>query len=394
MEAICCGRLVEELPRIVPMLAPAHHLTAALALDRLFKVEPPELAQNMRAALLQAQFYTAHMRKFFFLMTRVQDPFADFRKSLRSSRQPTVSNRLVERIVHHAALAQEAEDMLGGRRDHPLTAVAGGVSRYLKEEHHQRLADIGNALLPFACELAALVRTEFLAEGGVLAPWARIEIPALAGLHLAADGKICLAGTDGREAQQFSADQLGEIVALQQEEWTYQPFAYLKEKGWQGFEQSQGLFFVGPLARFNAGQAAATPLAEEERRRMIESVAALPAYHAAAAFCALAVELIGAAETLQQLCRPEKLTGPALRTIPATMDGSTWAALESPQGLSWHQYRVNGEGIVQAVTIIDAHAANNALKCQLAGQLVRAALDQKEKPGLIKEKVAVAMLPF
>jgi F420-non-reducing hydrogenase large subunit len=394
VETICCGRPVEELPRILPILAPSHHLTAALALDRLFQVDPPELAQNMRTALLQAQYCTAHLRKFFFLMTSLQDPFADFHVSGRNIRQPKISIRLVEKIMHHAALSQEAEDILGGRHDHPLTAVAGGVSRYLKEDHYKRLADICNALLPFACELAALTRSQFLAEAGILSQWTDFEIPALPGLHLDAGGKVSLTHPDGSVAQQFNADQLGDIIALHQEQWTFQPFAYLKDKGWQGVEQSAGLFFVGPLARFNAGQAAATPLAEEERQRMMETVGAPPVNKITAAFGALAVELVQAAETLQNLSSPEKLAGPALRTIPRTKAGSTWAALETPQGLTWHQYHVTDDGIIQAATIIDAHAANNALKCLLARQLVSAALERKENPGAIKEKVAVAMLPF
>lgn len=301
---------------------------------------------------------------------------------------------MVENIMRHAALSQEAEDILGGRHHHPLTAVAGGVSRHLKEEHYQRLTDIGDTLLPFTCELAEWVRSELMADGGILSPWKDVEIPALAGLRLTEDGKVALTPADGSSAQQFNAEQLGEIIALQQEAWTFQPFAYLKDKGWQGVEQSQGLFFVGPLARFNAGREAATPLAEEERGRMMASVGAPPLYTIAAAFCALAVELIQAAETLKGLGSPEKLAGPALRTIPVTKAASTWAALETPQGLSWHRYQVDEEGIVQAATIIDARAANNALKCRLAGQLVRAALEKKEQPGAIKEKAAVALLPF
>lgn len=394
VESICCGRPVEELPRILSILAPSHHLTAALALDRLFLVDPPEPAQNMRRALLQAHYYTAHLRKFYFLMTSLQNPFADFRVAGRSPRQPKGSVRLVEKITRHLGLSQEAEDILGGRHDHPLTAMTGGVSRYLKEGHDPRLTEICDALLPFACTLAEWVRNDFLAQGGILSPWKDFEIPALPGLYLAADGKVALTPADGGAVQQFNGDQLGDIIALQQEEWTYQPFAYLKEKGWQGVEQTQGLFFAGPLARLNAGQAAATPLAEEERRRMIESLSPPPAYKVAAAFCALAVELIQAAEILQSLCSPEKLAGPALRTIPQTKAGSTWAALESPQGLSWHQYHVDDDGIVLAATIIDAHTANNALKCRLARQLVSTALERKEKPGAIKEKVAVALLPF
>jgi coenzyme F420-reducing hydrogenase alpha subunit len=393
-EAICCGRPVEEMPRMVSILSPSHHLTAALALDRLFQVDPPDLAQNMRTALLQAQYTTAHLRKFFFLMTTVQDPLTDFRLSSRSAALPIRSKRIVEKIMRHAALSQEAEDILGGRHDHPLTAVAGGVSRFLKDGHYLRLADISDTLLPFACELADMLRNEFLADGGILSHWKNEQLPALAGLRVSGDGKVALTPADGSAAQEFNAQQLGDIIALQQEEWTFQPFAYFKDKGWQGIDQTEGLFFVGPLARFNAGREAATPLAEEERKRMMESVGAPPVYTVAAAFGALAVELIQAAEMLKRLSSPEKLAGPALRTIPVTKAKSTWAALETPQGLSWHHYQVDEEGIVQAATIIDAHAANNAFKCRLAEQLVRTALERKEKPDAIKEKAAVALLPF
>jgi coenzyme F420-reducing hydrogenase alpha subunit len=272
--------------------------------------------------------------------------------------------------------------------------VAGGVSRYLKEGHYQRLIDISDTLLPFACELADMLRNELLTDDGILSQWKHEQLPALAGLQVSGDGKVALTPADGSGPQEFNAEQLGDIIVLQQEEWTFQPFAYLKEKGWQGVDQSEGLFFVGPLARFNAGREAATPLAEEQRERMMEFVGAPPVYTVAAAFCAMAVELIQAAETLKGLSGPEKLAGPALRTIPVAKANSTWAALETPQGLSWHHYQVDEEGIVQAATIIDAHTANNAFKCRLAGQLVRKALERKEKPDAIKEKAAVALLPF
>jgi coenzyme F420-reducing hydrogenase alpha subunit len=392
-QAVCRHRPVEELPRIVSILAPSHHLTAALALDRLFQVDPPEPAQNMRTALLQSHYCTAHLRKFFFLMTTVRNPLADFPATgLRVNKAKSLQH-WVEKTMHHLALSLEAEDILGGRHDHPLTAVTGGVSRYLKQAHYRRLTDLCETLLPFACELAQLIRNEFLPDGGILSQWKNFEIPAMPGLSLA-DGKAVLTPADGSGGQHFNTEQLGDVIAMQQENWTFQPFAYLKDKGWQGIEQSDGLFFVGPLARFNTGRAADTPLAEEERGRMMEAVGTPPVNTVAAAFCAMAVELIQTVEMLAGLSSPEKLAGPALRTVPVTKANSTWAALESPQGMSWHQYQVDPEGIVQSATIIDAHAANNALKCRLASQLVHAAMERKENPGTIKKQAAVALLPF
>jgi len=57
VEGLCQGRPVEELPRILSILSPAHHLASALALDKLFGVEPPPLAVTMREALLQTLFF-------------------------------------------------------------------------------------------------------------------------------------------------------------------------------------------------------------------------------------------------------------------------------------------------------------------------------------------------
>jgi coenzyme F420-reducing hydrogenase alpha subunit len=394
--AICCGRPVEELPRMLTMLAPSHHLAAALALDRLFQVDPPELAQNMRRALLQAQYCSAHLRKIFFLLTSRQDPFADFHDVGRGPSRRRTSSRLLGQLAHHAALAQEAEDILGGRHDHPLTAVAGGVSRFLKEDHYARLADIAEALLAFARQLAEFMRGEMTAAQGLLAPWGNVDIPALAGLHLGAGDQPTLGDPAGGAARPLSPEQMGEIIALQQEAWTYQPFAFLKEKGWQGVDGGEGLFFVGPLARFNAGLPAATPLAEEERQALIECLGAPPVYRLAAAFGAITVELIQAAETLRDLGGVEKLGGPTLRTIPAGLGQgrSTWAVLEAPEGLIWHQYQVDEAGMVQSVAVIDARAANNAIKCRLTRQIVGAALARKEDPAAIRENVAVALLPF
>lgn len=394
VETVCCNRPVEELPRILPMLTPAHHLAGALALDRLFNVDPPPLAQNMRAALLQAQFYTAHLRRLFFLLTNWNHPFSDFHSSGRGVHTPLKPPRRLEEVMHHLALAQEAETILGGRHDHPLTAVAGGVSHFLKEDLYQRLAQIADACLEFACKLAASLRRELLTAEGGPSDLTNIRIPPLAALSATDGDTVELTDHEGESIDRFSAQEIAQKIAQHKEAWTHKPFAHLHNKGWQHLEGSEGLFFVGPLARFNGNQNAATPLAEEERQRLVDSLGPPPQYKLVAAVWVLLVELIQAAETLQTLSTVEKLGGPSLRTIPKKMNASTWSALEAPEGLIWHHYRVDEAGIVQEATILDAAIANNALKCLLTKQLVTAGLAQKEDPEVIKARVALGLLPF
>jgi F420-non-reducing hydrogenase large subunit len=395
IHALCCGRPVEELPRILPILGASHHLAAAMALDRLFSVEPPELARNMRIALLQAQVLSAHLRKLFFLLTAVSDPFADFRHSARQGQDWPAAARMMEKIMHHLGLAQEAEDILGGRHDHPLCAVAGGVSRFLKEGHYLRLAHIGEALLGFGKELVQFTMADLLGGRNRWATLLNQKLPDMATACLAEGQQVTITPANPGSGRSFSAEKLKDHVGLHEEPWTYQSFVCLKEKGWQGLDAKDSFFFTGPLARFNSGQSGATPLAKEARKQLIEVLGAPPQLTLAAAFGVLALEIVQSAETLISLGTEEKLSGPALRTIPkALAANTTWAVLEAPQGLIWHRYQVNDRGIVQAIEIIDAAMANYALKCLLARQIVGDALAEKQASAAIGEKLAVALLPF
>lgn len=394
VEELCRQRPVEELPRILPILSAAHHLAGALALDRLFKVDPPPLAENMRAALLQAQFYTAHLRRLFFLLTGWNHPFSDFHKSRRDTHLPQKPPRELEEMMHHLALAQEAETILGGRHDHPLTAVAGGVSRFLKDGLYERLAEIAAACLEFACRLAARLGGQMLAAEAVKPNLLGIEIPPLAAMSLGEDLLVELTDPEGKSIDRFNAEEFAAKIGQQKEAWTYKPFAHLKSEDWQHLEHSQGLFFVGPLARFNANHTAATPLAEEERQRLIGAVGPPPQYNLVTAVWVLLVELIQAAETLKSLSEKEKLAGPSIRTVPMEMKDRTWSVLEGPQGLIWHSYQVDESGIVQEINLLDATIANNALKCLITKQLVCEGLARNEDPEVIKERVAVGLLPF
>src|SRR5512142_3353783 len=137
---MCVGRPVEELPRILSILSPAHHLCAAQALDRLFGVEPPPLATSTREAMRLALVLRHHLRKLAFLVSSAQDPFAGFWPA-GARRGPLGLRPLLDELMRQASTAQEAAAILGGRADHPLTAVAGGVSRALKPEHQARLAE-------------------------------------------------------------------------------------------------------------------------------------------------------------------------------------------------------------------------------------------------------------
>ena len=393
--AMCLGRPVEELPRILSILSPAHHLCAAQALDNIFAVEPPPVAKNMREALRLAQFFRHHLRKLYFLVGSLENPFADF-WSPEVRRGPNDLHPLLGDLMRHVSLAQEAAIILGGRADHPVTAVAGGVSRALREEHHPRLAEIAVACRTCAVRLGDFLREQVFPKGKVLAEFHGLEAGPLAYLALSPEpDRLVLRDSRGAEIERFSAAAVFEKIGLHREAWSYEPFAFLKVKGWKDLATSaESLFLVGPLARLSGGEPRATPLAEAERGRLIEALGPSPHRGVVAAYWALLVELLEAAESLVGLCEKEKLTGPALRTISKGPGAEGHAALESPQGLIYHHFRANERGLVQEVQVLDTTTANNGLFGLLAQKAVEASLAQKQPWEETKKRIELSLLAF
>lgn len=396
VEAMCLGRPVEELPRILSILSPAHHLCAAEALDRLFGVDPPPVARYMREALRLALAYRHHLRKFHFLASSVENPFADFWPE-GARRGPHGLRPLLDDLMGHVSAAQEAAAILGGRADHPVTAVAGGVSRALKPEHHVRLAEIALACRSCAERLAAFLGERVFSRGEILGEVRALDPGPLASLALAPDADaLVLRGGAGGEVERFPAAALFDRVALHRESWSHEPFAFLKAKGGRGLQAApaEGVFFVGPLARLNAGARLGTPLAEAERERLVQALGPLPRFEVVAAYWALLVEALSAAEGLVALCEAEKLTGPALRTPPKAPGRNGHAALESPQGLITQHVRADARGIVEEVRVLDTATANNGLLGVVAQRAVEISLARGQSWDEAKKSMELALLAY
>jgi F420-non-reducing hydrogenase large subunit len=411
LEGICKGRPVEELPRILTLLSPTHHLASAMALDRLFGVEPPPMALNMREALLQAHVFRHHLRKLYFLISSWHNPFSDDRRRGNRGELNIVPLHFLDEIMHHEALSQEAAAILGGRCDHPLSALAGGVSQFLKEDHYHRLSEIAEFCLKFAIRLGGFFRNEIFRDGKALDGFQSFHMEPMASLTIAEkDDNVVLGDPVEKEIDRFSSDMIFKKIGLHNESWTHEPFAYIKGKSENATKEPQGqtgnmfhsefpvpnpeFFFVGPLARLNCCEALGFPLADEERQRLIETLGPFPHFGVVAAYWALLVELLQGAEKMTELYAQEKLTGPAIRTIPSKMGQEGHAALESPQGLIYHQYRTDQKGIVEEVDILGTGTANNALRCLLTQKAVEISQARGETWEETKNRIEISLLPF
>ena len=404
ISAICEGRPVEEIPRILTILSPAHHLVSAKALDRLFDVTSPALAINMREALLQTQFLTGHFRKLYFLLTAFENPFTDSALPRRGTSQYTFSH-MAKDIMRHLALAQEAAIILGGRHEHPLTSLPGGVSGYLKNNSYERLEEIAGILVQFVGDLAGFFRKNLWASSKLMKKFSGISLKPMAGISLdirnsedsenPEKDELVFTDSSGKEARRFPVEKALDNIDFAKESWSYLPFAFFRDKGWQGVQSgADSLFFTGPLARMNGNKAMDTEKAEEERSNMVEILGSFPHFSVCAAFWALIVEAFQSAEKMTRLCVREKLTGPFTRQIPKTIGSEGFAALESPQGIIYHHYQVDSKGLVENVRILDTSMENNALRCLMAQKVYEVSMTENESWEKTKNRIEVSLLPF
>ena len=401
---MCRGRPVEELPRILSILSPAHQLVSAMALDSLYGVQPPPLALNMRDALLQTLFLENHLKKLYALLSFWINPLSGPVSPAGMPPGPRSSPHILDDIMRHVSISQEATAILGGRSDHPLSAVAGGMSRPLDEEQVERLSQIARSALKFTSVLSDFLRKEILGKGNRLSDLATPSFDPMFSMSFSDDDNaIVMRNETGKEADRFLPDMLFQKIGIHRESWSYAPFVYIKEQpggtslreqvGIENLSYSQ-LFFVGPLARLNGDRVLASPLAEEERQRLLMDTGPLPRFDVAAALWFLLVELFQAAEKFVALCDKEKMVGKSCRTLPDGMGREGLAALESPDGLIFHHYKADEKGLLQTIDVLDPVAGNNALRCILTQKAADNAMGMKLTTPEMKNNIEQILLPI
>jgi F420-non-reducing hydrogenase large subunit len=297
--------------------------------------------------------------------------------------------------MHTLGLAQEAAAILGGRSDHPVTAIAGGVSRFLKDGYYQRLTEIADACLNLVLKIDAFFREDLLNVGGPLHHLSETAIDPIPTATVV-EGQIVLRNSSGKIVEAFPPEKAGEKIAVRREPWSYLPFAALNNgaAGPYGGGASPGSFLVGPLARMAGDDPLKTPEAETARQGMIEELGSEAKWTPAAGCRALLVDLIGAAERMTDLYKKENFLGPAIRTVPEKMGAEAWAALEGPAGLIVLGATVDGKGIVESIRVMDPIQINNGVRCRIAEAAVSGGLAQNRSHTDIKRRLENSLLPF
>lgn len=383
-EHFCVGRLAEDMPqitnRICGVCPEAHHLASVKALDKLFGVEPPAAAKKIRELLYSAFYVTDHTTHFYALggpdFIVGPDAPPSERNILGVIRKVGVD--IGKQVIECRARNHHVIEMLGGRGVHLAAGLPGGWSKPVSETERKEIIEIAKKNIDFAlfslqafndivlknkAYLELIVSDVYLHKTyymGTVDEKNRVNFY---------DGKIRVVDPDGQELVKYPASDYLNQIAEQVEAWSYLKYPYLKKIGWKGFQDGKdsGVYCASPLSRLNVSDSMATPKAQEHFEKMYDTFGCKkvngryqPIHHRLATHWARLIELLYAAERMQELAHDPELTSPDVRTIPQKIVGVGIGSVEAPRGTLTHHYESDERGVLKKVNLIVGTTNNYA----------------------------------
>jgi F420-non-reducing hydrogenase large subunit len=376
-EQFAVGRPVEELPRITPRICgvcpTAHHMASTKTVDAVFHVEPTPTARKLRELIYNTFMMEDHTLHFFFLggpdfIVGPQAPAAE-RNILGVIGK--VGLEVGGKVIRVRRECRDIMNYLCGKVIHPVCGLPGGVSKGLDEEHRVQFLETAK----FAVEFAQFALQAF--DDIVLKNKEYVDVVVGDAYKMETyymglvdkdnkvsfyDGEIRVVDTEGKEFAKFKPKDYLDHIAEHVEPWSYIKFPFLKKIGWKGFVEGKdtSIYRVAPLARLNASNGMATPLAQEHYERMYKTLGGKPVHNTLAFHWARLIEALQAAEAMVQLLEDKSITDTNIRNIPTETPDEGVGIVEAPRGVLIHHYKTDARGIVEEANLIVATIHNSA----------------------------------
>jgi F420-non-reducing hydrogenase large subunit len=376
-EVFCKGRPAEDMPQITSRICgvcpTAHHIAATKALDDLYKVEPPPAAKKIRELVYNIFTLEDHALHVYVLGGPDFIVGPDAPKELRNvvGVIQKVGIDIGRRVILMRKQLRELITYLGGKVIHPVLGLPGGVAKSLSVDELPKFREVAKEGLDFALFTLQVFKDLVLKNEDYVN-----LITSDAYTHQTYymgqvdennkvnfyDGLIRIVDPMGVEYAKFPAQQYLDYVGEHVEPWSYIKFNFLKPLGWRGFTDGPdtSIYSVAPLARLNASDGMATPVAQKAYSEMFDILGGKPVHHTLANHWARVVEMIYAAERIIELVNDPDITSKDIRTIPTAVPTVGIGVVEAPRGTLFHHYETDENGLIVKANLIVATQNNSS----------------------------------
>ncbi len=376
------GRPAEDMPQITSRICgvcpTAHHMAATKALDDLYKVDPPVAAKKIRELIYSTFFVEDHALHFFFLggPDFVVGPTAPKGERNILGVLGKVGLEIGKEVIGLRKQLRDLISLTGGKVIHPVFGLPGGISKALTKEDQQKFIAGAEHAVKFAL-FSLQIFNDVVLKNKQYVEWITSDTYTHKTYYMGLvdeknkvnfyDGQVRVVTPDGKEYLKFKAQDYLKHVAEHVEPWSYIKFCYLKDVGWKGFSEGpeSGVYSVAPLARLNAADGMATPKAQEAYEQFYKTLGGKPVHHTLANHWARLIELLYAAERMNELANDPEIINPNVRTIPKEIPKEGIGVVEAPRGTLFHHYETDERGLITKANLIVA-TQNNAARIAMS----------------------------
>lgn len=376
------GRPAEDMPQITSRICgvcpTAHHMAATKALDDLYKADPPPAAKKIRELVNSTFFVEDHALHFFFLggPDFVVGPTAPKAERNILGVLGKVGLEIGREVIGVRKQLRDLISLAGGKVIHPVFGLPGGVSKALTKADQEKFIAAAERAVKFGL-FSLQVFDDIVLKNKQYVEWVTSDTYTHKTYYMGLvdeknkvnfyDGKLRVVKPDGKEFLKFKTQEYLKHVAEHVEPWSYVKFCYLKDVGWKGFSDGpeSGVYAVAPLARLNAAEGMATPKAQEAHEQFYKTLGGKPVHHTLANHWARLIELLYAAERMQELANDPDIISPNVRTIPKEIPKEGVGVVEAPRGTLFHHYRTDEKGLITKANLIVA-TQNNAARIAMS----------------------------
>ena len=405
------GRPAEEMPQITSRICgicpTAHHMAATKALDALYHVDPPPAAKKIRELIYNAFIAEDHALHFYFLggPDFVVGPNAPAAERNILGVIARVGVETGKRVIAMRPRLRDMIALAGGKATHPVFGLPGGVAKSFNLEIQKHFQEVAAQTVEFAeftlrlFEDLVLKNPEYvnliLSDVYTHRTYYMGLVDADNQLNFY-DGRIRVVTPEGKEWKKFQASQYLENIAEHVEPWSYEKFCYLKPLGWHGFADGaeSGIYSVAPLARLNVCNGLTTPLAEAAYEKFFTTLGGKPVHHTLANHWARVIELLYAAERMQELAADPLLLDPNVRVLPSEKPHEGIGVIEAPRGTLLHHYQTDEKGIIQRANLVVATQHNAARIAMSVEKAAKGLIHGADVPEAVLNQVEMAFRAY
>jgi NAD-reducing hydrogenase large subunit len=289
---------------------------------------------------------------------------------------------------------QEIIRITTGKRVHGTGTIPGGVNKNLSREERDYLLKEIDQIIALSQSAVELIKTIYSARTDFHNSFGSYRSSFMSLVR--ENGALDLYHGGLRAKDEFNQtifdhvdySRYWDYIHEEVKSWSYMKFPFVRSNG-----KKEGWYRVGPLARVNNCDFIPTVLADKERK-IFQEFSEGNATHATLAYhWARMIEMLHAAEVIQELLDDEDLQSDDLQSSGERQLRGV-GVIEAPRGTLIHHYRINEDEQIVRANLIVATTHNNQAMNQAIRQVALQYLDgEKITEGLLNY-IEVAIRAF